>query len=155
MDDGIFKRLSVIAGGGAFILTLLSQLTRPNLSLSLLVALGCGATVGFLAYAVGAIAALAMTPPPPPPAPEPAAAAPPPEDGMDRLAALEETQRIGGNSAAKEEADMQQTVRLDEAGLGEILPGLTAEELEREKENLLQALKEQGIEGLGSASENR
>lgn len=154
MDDGIFKRLSVIAGGGVFILTLLSQLTRPNLSLSLLVALGCGAAVGFLAYVVGAIAALTM-PVPPPPAPEPVADVPPPEDAMDRLAALEETQRIGGNSATKEEADMQQTVRLDEAGLGEILPGLTAEELEREKENLLQTLKEQGIEGLGSASENR
>ena len=154
MDDGIFKRLSVIAGGGVFILTLLSQLTRPNLSLSLLVALGCGAVVGFLAYVVGAIAALAM-PAPPPPAPEPAANVPPPDDAMDRLAALEETQRIGGNSVPKEEADMQQTVRLDEAGLGEILPGLTAEELEREKENLLQTLKEQGIEGLGSASENR
>lgn len=150
MDDGIFRRLSVIAGGGVFILTLLSQLTRPNLSLAVLVALGCGAAVGFLAYVAGAIVVLAR--PASPPAPEPA-----PEDSqddgdtMDRLASLEKTQRIGGS---RELGDLQQTVRLDEAGLGEILPGITVEELEKEKENLLQALKEQGIEGVGSASEN-
>lgn len=153
MDDGVFKRLSAIAGGGAFVLVLLSQLTRPNLSLALLVALGCGAAVGFLAYVTGAIAAMAM-PPAPPAIPEPVAETVPEGDKIDRLAALEETQRMDG-SPRGEEGDLQQTVRLDEAGLGELLPGLTAEELEKEKESLLQSLKEQGIEGLGSASENR
>ncbi len=150
MDDAAVRRLSAIAGGCVFILALLAQLTRPNLGMALLVAMACGLFVGALAYAAGMIAILGR--PPASVAPAEAAKA----DGQgepDGPPAPEETQKIEPK-APSDEGDMQQTVRLDEAGLDKLVPGMTAEEIQREVESLEKAMAEEGIEERADAREN-
>ncbi len=164
MDDGAVRRLSAIAGGCVFALALLVQLARPDLGTAVLVSLACGLVAGVTVYLAGTVVLLsrpveAVKPPAPPPPPDPDETQELPDLGT--IKALEETREIpkeeveGADAALGEGLDMQQTVHLDDQGLQNLIPGITAEDLEKEKEDLARMMAEQGIEGEAVASENK
>ncbi len=155
MDGAAVKRLSAIAGGCVFILALLAQLARPNLGIALLTAMACGLVVGAVSYAAGMIAILGRPPASASPAPsaDAAIAGGTAEGEAGEKAGPEEAKR-SEPEVAGDEGDLQQTVRLDEAGLDKLVPGMTAEEIQREVQSLEKAMAEEGIEERPEAREN-
>ncbi len=142
MSADQLRRISVVVGGGVFVLLLIGQLARVELGLALLLSLGAGVGLGLAVYLVGSFLSLAR------PSAEPAPASPASAPNPDETAQQPAGEVAGG-------ADLHQTIRLDEGEVDYVLPEVSPEEVFKEREGIDEDFLKQGIEDLGATSENK
>lgn len=155
MNDDRLKRFSVAAGGGVFVLSLVGQLAYVELGFALLVSVGVGVGLGLGCYVVGSILLLANASAPPESPAEGAAGQASALEGQPGEPGLQDTATATPAAGeAAPQADLYQTVRLDEGNVDFVLPEVSPEELIKEREGIDETVLKQGIEESAPTSEN-
>ena len=154
MNDDRLKRFSVVAGGGVFVLSLVGQLAYVELGFALLVSVGVGVGLGLGCYVVGSILLLANASAPPESPAEGVEGQASTQEGQPGEPGLQDTATATPAGEAAPQADLYQTVRLDEGNVDFVLPEVSPEELIKEREGIDETVLKQGIEESAPTSEN-